>query len=218
MTVQSGGVGLNVVEGNHIAFLDRWFNPFVHDQAEDRCFRLGQKKDVSVHYFDVGATVDEVMFQINKVKQENSKVVLASGEQIGTETGTLSYTEMSGLVSRLITAIRDHRTSFLAKYEKNNSVAIPSYEGIKGQVEEHKQKMKDNSSVNGKSQQQKPEDGNDSPPEKPPKDEDGLDDASFAESDDEWGEKHDATSKIGAEPETVKSEMKTGKASRGKQK
>ena len=27
MTVQSGGVGLNIVEANHVAFLDRWYNP-----------------------------------------------------------------------------------------------------------------------------------------------------------------------------------------------
>jgi SNF2 family DNA or RNA helicase len=61
-TVQSGGVGLNICEANHVAFLDRWFNPFVHQQAEDRCHRIGQTKDVNVVYFDCAATVDEVSF------------------------------------------------------------------------------------------------------------------------------------------------------------
>ena len=35
-SVQSGGVGLNITEANHVLFLDRWFNPQVHDQAESR--------------------------------------------------------------------------------------------------------------------------------------------------------------------------------------
>jgi SNF2 family DNA or RNA helicase len=35
-TVQSSGTGLNIVEANHVGFIDRWFNPCVHAQAEDR--------------------------------------------------------------------------------------------------------------------------------------------------------------------------------------
>ena len=33
MSVQTGGVGLNVVEANRVIFIDRWFNPFVHEQV-----------------------------------------------------------------------------------------------------------------------------------------------------------------------------------------
>lgn len=36
MTVHTGGTGLNIVEANHVLFMDRWFNPFVHEQAQDR--------------------------------------------------------------------------------------------------------------------------------------------------------------------------------------
>jgi len=59
-SVQSGGVGLNIVEANHVVFIDRWFNPCVHTQAEDRCHRLKQEKTTYVKYFDVNMTVDEV--------------------------------------------------------------------------------------------------------------------------------------------------------------
>ena len=59
-SVQSCGVGLNIVEANHVAFLDRWFNPSVHEQAEDRCHRLKQTKEVKVTYFDASMTVDQV--------------------------------------------------------------------------------------------------------------------------------------------------------------
>ena len=33
MSVSSGGTGLNIVCANHVLFLDRWFNPTVHDQV-----------------------------------------------------------------------------------------------------------------------------------------------------------------------------------------
>jgi SNF2 family DNA or RNA helicase len=39
MTVQTGGTGLNINEANHVIFVDRWFNPCVHEQAEDRYAR-----------------------------------------------------------------------------------------------------------------------------------------------------------------------------------
>ena len=35
-TPQSGGVGLNIVECNHVIFTDRWFQPTLHEQAMDR--------------------------------------------------------------------------------------------------------------------------------------------------------------------------------------
>ena len=39
MTPQSGGVGLNITAANHVIFMDRWFNPVLHEQAEARAHR-----------------------------------------------------------------------------------------------------------------------------------------------------------------------------------
>jgi len=61
-TVQSCGSGLNIEEANHIAFVDRWFDSSIHQQAEDRCHNLNQSKSVEVVYFDAAITVDEVRF------------------------------------------------------------------------------------------------------------------------------------------------------------
>jgi len=60
-SVQSGGTGLNIVEGNNVLFLDRWYNPQIHDQAESRCHRLGQTKGVKIGYLDTSYTADVVM-------------------------------------------------------------------------------------------------------------------------------------------------------------
>ncbi|KAJ1447336.1 P-loop containing nucleoside triphosphate hydrolase protein, partial [Pelagophyceae sp. CCMP2097] len=76
-TVHCAGVGLNVVEANHVVFLDRWFNPTVHDQAMDRCHRIGQTKPVMVTFLDAKDTVDDIMKVINDIKQQNATVLLA---------------------------------------------------------------------------------------------------------------------------------------------
>ena len=68
-SVQSGGTGLNITEANHICFLDRWFNPCTHDQAESRCHRIGQKKEVKIAYLDTSLTVDIVMKRVNVLKE-----------------------------------------------------------------------------------------------------------------------------------------------------
>eukprot|EP00542_Grammatophora_oceanica_P006766 CAMPEP_0194067378 /NCGR_PEP_ID=MMETSP0009_2-20130614/86522_1 /TAXON_ID=210454 /ORGANISM="Grammatophora oceanica, Strain CCMP 410" /LENGTH=470 /DNA_ID=CAMNT_0038720397 /DNA_START=102 /DNA_END=1514 /DNA_ORIENTATION=- len=122
-TVAAGGVGLNIVEANHVVFLDRWFNPCVHDQAMDRCYRLGQKKDVEVLFLDCAGTVDEAMLQINESKKVNASIVLAGGIDLGTDGGNLLDQEI--LVGRLITGIARHRNAFLTQSPQNMNMPIP---------------------------------------------------------------------------------------------
>ena len=47
---RAGGVGLNIVSANHIIHLERWWNPAVEDQSNDRIFRIGQHQPVFVYY------------------------------------------------------------------------------------------------------------------------------------------------------------------------
>jgi hypothetical protein len=43
------GVGLTIVEANHVVHYGRWWNPAVESQATDRAYRIGQTKEVSVY-------------------------------------------------------------------------------------------------------------------------------------------------------------------------
>lgn len=43
------GIGLTIVEANHVIHYGRWWNPAVEAQATDRAYRIGQTKDVSVY-------------------------------------------------------------------------------------------------------------------------------------------------------------------------
>ena len=43
------GIGLTIVEANHVVHYGRWWNPAVESQATDRAYRIGQSKEVSVY-------------------------------------------------------------------------------------------------------------------------------------------------------------------------
>ncbi len=86
LSLKAGGVGLNLTAANHVIHFDRWWNPAVENQATDRAFRIGQKKNVMVHKFLTKGTIeekiDEMLVQKSKLSNE---VVAASGENWITE-------------------------------------------------------------------------------------------------------------------------------------
>lgn len=49
LSPDAAGVGLNITEANHAIHLSRTWNPAKEDQASDRIYRIGQKKDVFIH-------------------------------------------------------------------------------------------------------------------------------------------------------------------------
>lgn len=59
LSIKAGGVGLNLTNANHVIHFDRWWNPAVENQATDRAFRIGQKKNVIVHKFITKGTIEE---------------------------------------------------------------------------------------------------------------------------------------------------------------
>ena len=68
---------------------DRWWNPAIENQATDRAFRIGQKKNVLVHKFICRGTVEE---RIDEMIARKSKV---ADEAIGGgDSGEVLLTEM----------------------------------------------------------------------------------------------------------------------------
>lgn len=124
-TVQSGGTGLNIVEANHVCFLDRWFNPCVHDQAQDRCHRIKQTKEVKVVFHDCSKTVDEVMAYVNRVKSTNASIVLADGTTLGQTIGGIKFKDMTGEIGKLLGTVRSQRQHQSFKSPRNSLEAEP---------------------------------------------------------------------------------------------
>ena len=42
-------MGLTITAANHVVHLSRWWNPAVEDQCNDRVYRIGQERAVTVH-------------------------------------------------------------------------------------------------------------------------------------------------------------------------
>jgi non-specific serine/threonine protein kinase len=89
LSLKAGGVGLNLTAANHVIHFDRWWNPSIENQATDRAFRIGQTKDVMVHKFVTGGTIEEKIDIIIE-----SKAALAS-DIIAETSGEAWVTEMS---------------------------------------------------------------------------------------------------------------------------
>uniref|UniRef100_H2USD6 Transcription termination factor, RNA polymerase II n=1 Tax=Takifugu rubripes TaxID=31033 RepID=H2USD6_TAKRU len=73
----AGGVGLNLIGGNHLFLIDMHWNPALEDQACDRIYRVGQTKDVTIHRFECEDTVEEKISTLQVKKKELAQNVLS---------------------------------------------------------------------------------------------------------------------------------------------
>lgn len=88
LSLKAGGTGLTLTAANHVIHFDRWWNPAVENQATDRAFRIGQKRNVLVHKFVCRGTLEERIDSLIESKKEMAAAVIGDG------TG-LPLTEMS---------------------------------------------------------------------------------------------------------------------------
>jgi SNF2 family DNA or RNA helicase len=88
ISLRAGGTGLNLTAAAHVIHLDRWWNPAVEDQATDRAYRIGQRKNVFVHKLVSAGTVEERIDDMIAAKRELAQRVLGSGEDWVTELST----------------------------------------------------------------------------------------------------------------------------------
>uniref|UniRef100_A0A803V625 Transcription termination factor 2 n=1 Tax=Ficedula albicollis TaxID=59894 RepID=A0A803V625_FICAL len=85
VSLLAGGVGLNLTGGNHLFLLDMHWNPALEDQACDRIYRVGQRKDVVIHRFVCEGTVEEKILQLQKRKKGLAQQVLSGKGETSTK-------------------------------------------------------------------------------------------------------------------------------------
>jgi superfamily II DNA or RNA helicase len=95
LSLKAGGTGLNLTAASHVIHVDRWWNPAVEDQATDRAFRIGQRRDVQVRKFVCVGTVEERIDRMIEDKKALAQAVVGTGESWLTE---LSVTELRQVV------------------------------------------------------------------------------------------------------------------------
>ena len=97
LSIKAGGTGLNLTRANHVFHFDRWWNPAVENQATDRAFRIGQRRDVQVHKYICAGTFEEKLDEIIERKQALSESIVGAGESWITEMSTESLRDLFAL-------------------------------------------------------------------------------------------------------------------------
>ena len=97
LSLKAGGVGLNLTAANHVFHFDRWWNPAVENQATDRAFRIGQKRNVQVHKFLCVGTLEERIDMMIEKKKGLAESIVGSGENWLTEMSTDELKELFAL-------------------------------------------------------------------------------------------------------------------------
>ena len=69
LSLRAGGQGLNLQDASYVFHFDRWWNPAVEHQAEDRSHRLGQEVPVHVYIYNCANTIEERIDRIVRDKQ-----------------------------------------------------------------------------------------------------------------------------------------------------
>ncbi|GHD20057.1 helicase HelZ [Nocardiopsis kunsanensis] len=95
LSLKAAGTGLNLTAANHVVHVDRWWNPAVENQATDRAFRIGQRRDVQVRTMVCVGTLEERVEEMMERKSALAEGVVATGEE---RLAQLSVSELREVV------------------------------------------------------------------------------------------------------------------------
>ena len=70
ISMKAGGTGLNLTEADYVFIVDPWWNPAVENQAIDRCYRIGQNKNVMAIRLICPDTIEQKIMQLQENKKE----------------------------------------------------------------------------------------------------------------------------------------------------
>ena len=107
ISVKAGGTGLTLTRASHVIHFDRWWNPAIENQATDRAFRIGQKKNVLVHKFVVPGTIEERIDRLIEEKKSLALELLGSGTGAEQALCQMSSEELLRLVALDIGTLED---------------------------------------------------------------------------------------------------------------
>ncbi|MDD4191329.1 MAG: DEAD/DEAH box helicase [Mangrovibacterium sp.] len=80
LSLKAAGTGLNLTAASHVVHYDLWWNPAVENQATDRAYRIGQKKNVMVHRMITKNTFEERIDEMIQKKKHLADMTVATGE------------------------------------------------------------------------------------------------------------------------------------------
>jgi SNF2 family DNA or RNA helicase len=90
--------GITLTRSSNVAFLELEWTPAMHDQAEDRCHRIGQRDAVCAWYLLAAGTIDETMARL--IQSKRSLVSAVTDGRV---------LEGDGLVAAVVAELREGR-------------------------------------------------------------------------------------------------------------
>lgn len=90
LSTRSGGLGVNLTGADTVIFYDSDWNPTMDAQAQDRCHRIGQTRDVHIYRLISERTIEE-----NILKKANQKRMLGDIAIEGGNFTTAFFKEVS---------------------------------------------------------------------------------------------------------------------------
>ncbi len=102
LSLRAGGVGITLMQANHVFHFDRWWNPAVENQATDRAYRIGQEKTVFAHKMVVLGTLEERIDSMIESKQALAENIVGSNEDWLTEMDNAAFRDLIALNRQLI--------------------------------------------------------------------------------------------------------------------
>ena len=81
LTTRVGGLGVNMTGANRVVIYDPDWNPSTDTQARERCWRIGQTRDVTVYRLLTSGTIEEKIYHRQIFKQYLTNRVLKDPKQ-----------------------------------------------------------------------------------------------------------------------------------------
>ncbi|KAF8554163.1 hypothetical protein OG21DRAFT_1497199 [Imleria badia] len=87
LSTKAGGMGINLTAASVVIMFDQDFNPHNDRQAQDRAYRIGQKRDVDVVKLITRGTIEEDMLRLGETKLALDEAVAGETEETEGEKG-----------------------------------------------------------------------------------------------------------------------------------
>ncbi|KAH6764023.1 switch 2 [Perilla frutescens var. frutescens] len=107
ISTRAGGLGLNLVSANRVVIFDPNWNPAQDLQAQDRSFRYGQKRHVTVFRLLSAGSLEELVYSRQVYKQQLSNIAVAGKMEKRYFEGVQDCKEFQGELFGICNLFRD---------------------------------------------------------------------------------------------------------------
>ena len=80
ISLKAGGTGLNLIGADMVIHYDPWWNVSSENQATDRTYRIGQKRNVQVYKLITKNSIEEKIYELQQKKSKLADTMLSTNE------------------------------------------------------------------------------------------------------------------------------------------